>query len=170
MQRRQIRHRESTELTQTKITPRTRPTHEAAHDGALLCADMRTPWTNSERKYVYAPEDPKHSHNYAYYESMGYTIEHHVKDGVRIKMGDNGKVGDPLKWRGNLLMSCSVQRAQEIFESGPTGLTGQKYYDKLMSKIRKNELEKRSHVPGTSEELDTELEQVGLPNGEVFRE
>lgn len=160
MQRKQRPHRQSPDLNQTKVTPRTRPTHEAAHDGSLVNPDPT-------RKYVLAPMDDQHPMNWQYYESMGYEVVKRTPDGVKIRMGDNGKVGDPLKWRGNVLLSCSAERAQEIFESGPTGLTGQKYYDKLMEQIRRNELEKRVNVHGTREELDvSELEQVGS----VFRE
>ena len=62
---------------------------------------------------------------------------------------------------------CRQGRTLNIFESGPTGLTGQNYYDKLMEQIRRNELEKRVNVHGTREEFEvSELEQVGS----VFRE
>lgn len=160
MQTKKRIHRQSPDLNQTKVTPRTRPTHEAAHDGSLVNADPT-------RKYVLAPMDDQHPMNWQYYEAMGYEIVRREEKGVKIRMGDNGKVGDPLKWRGNVLLSCSAERSQEIFENGPTGLTGQKYYDKLMEQIRRNELEKRVNVHGTREEFEvSDLEQVGS----VFRE
>lgn len=160
MQRTKRPHRQSPDLNQTKVTPKTRPTHEAAHDGSLVNF-------NPEVKYVLTPTDEQHPMNWQYYESMGYTICLAEKDGVRIRMGEKAEIGKPLKWRGNVLMSCTKERAQEIFEVGPTGLTGQKYYDKLMTQISRNELEKRVNVQGTREEFDvSELEQVGS----VFRE
>lgn len=160
MQRRQRPHRQSPDLNQTKVTPRTRPTHEAAHDGSLVNA-------KTEGKYILCPTDDQHPMNWMYYESMGYSIVNAEKDGVRIRMGERAEIGKPLKWRGNVLMYCSPERAQEIFEVGPTGLTGQKYYDKLMVQIRQNQLEKRVAVDGMQEIVDVgELEQVGS----VFRE
>lgn len=161
MQRKPAKHRQSPDLNQTKVTPRTRPTHEAAHDGGLVNP-------SPEKKYVLAPTDEQHPMNWVYYEAMGYKIENAEKDGVRIRMGDRVEIGKPLKWRGNVLLSCSLERAQEIFESGPTGLTGQKYYDKLMNQIRRNELEQRIKVPGTEEHYESDLEQVGMQG--VFRE
>ncbi len=162
MQRKPKVHRQSPDLSQTKVTPRTRPVHEARHDGQLLNADP-------ERKYVLAPKDDQHPMNHEYYISMGYRLEDCAKDGVRIVMGTTPVLGKPLEWRGHALLSCTKERAQEIFENGPTGMTGQRYYDKLMAQIKQGNLEKRSAVPGTMEEFDVgELEQN--PSPQVFRE
>jgi len=160
---RKVKHRQSADLNQTKVTPHTRPSHEAAHDGSLINPDPN-------KKYVLAPMDDQHPMNWSYYESMGYSIElcsKTAQDGPRIRMGDRAEPGKPLKWKGNVLLSCSLERAQEIFESGPTGLTGQNYYDKLMKQIQRNELEKRVNVQGTREEL--EVSGLDQP-GSVFRE
>jgi hypothetical protein len=162
MQRSQtVRHRQSPDLTQTKVTPKTRPTHEAGHDGQLSKADP-------ERKYVLAPKDTEHPMSYEYYQAIGYRLEDATPDGVRIRLGEPVVLGKPLAWRGNFLLSCDKERAEEIFLNGPTGLTGQTYYDKLMRKIKNNELEKRISVPGMHEEVDIgELEQN--PAQAVFR-
>lgn len=161
MQRTSVaRHRESPELTQTKVTPRTRPTHEAGHDGQLHRYDPT-------KKYVYAPKDTQHPQSFEYYLAMGYEQEIATPDGVRIRMGEPVVIGQPLGWRGNFLVSCSKERAEEIFLNGPTGLTGQAYYDKLMAKIKRNQLEKPIHVAGTQEEVDVgDLIQNPVP---VFR-
>lgn len=164
MQRtRVLRHRESPDLNQTKVTPRTRPTHEAGHDGQLMKADP-------ERKYVLAPKDPQHPMSHEYYVSIGYELERATPDGVRIRLGEPVVVGEPLGWRGNFLLSCSKERAEEIFLRGPTGLTGQEYYDKLMHKIKRNELEDPVNVAGLRKEVDIgELEQNPDPSLAVFR-
>lgn len=154
-----IRHRQSPDLNQTKVTPKTRPTHEAGNDGQLYKADP-------ERKYVLAPKDPQHPFSYEYYIAMGYRLEDATPDGVRIRLGEPVVDGKPLGWKGHFLLSCSLERAEEIFLHGPTGLTGQTYYDKLMSKAKRNELEKPIHVGGMREEVDIgDLEQ----NIPVFR-
>jgi hypothetical protein len=165
MQRtRAIRHRESPDLNQTKITPRTRPTHEAGHDGQLIKPDP-------ERKYVLAPKDPQHPMSFEVYISHGYELELAKPDGVRIRLGEPVVMGNPLGWKGNFLLSCSKQRAEEIFLKGPTGLTGQEYYDRLMQKIKRNNLESPVNVPGLQMQHDiSELEQNPDPAAQVFRE
>lgn len=164
MQRtRAIRHRESPDLNQTKVTPRTRPTHEAGHDGQLRKADPT-------RKYVLAPKDPQHPMSFEYYVSIGYELEEAKPDGVRINLGEPVVIGNPLAWRGNFLLSCSKERAEEIFLRGPTGLTGQEYYDKLMNKIKGNQLENPVQVSGVQMQHDIgDLEQNPDPSGAVFR-
>lgn len=162
MQRNQtVRHRQSPDLNQTKVTPKTRPTHEAGHDGQLIKPDP-------ERKYVLAPKDSQHPMSYEYYVSIGYRLEDATPDGVRIRLGEPVVVGQPLAWRGNFLLSCDLETSERIFLTGPTGLTGQTYYDKLMGKVKANTLEKPVHVPGMREEVDIgELEQN--PAHQVFR-
>ena len=161
MQRTQtIRHRQSPDLNQTKVTPRTRPTHEAGHDGQLIKPDP-------ERKYVLASKDPQNPQGYEYYISIGYTLEDATPGGVRVRLGEPVVLGSPLAWRGNYLLSCDLETANRIFLDGPAGLTGQNYQDKLMNRIRRNELERRVPVPGTREEVDiSELEQNSAP---IFR-
>lgn len=164
MQRtRVLRHRQSPDLNQTKVTPRTRPTHEAGHDGQLINPDP-------ERKYVLAPKDEQHPMSYAYYVSIGYEVEHAKPDGVRLNLGEPVVIGNPLAWRGMVLLSCSKERAEEIFLRGPTGLTGQEYQDKLMYRIKGNQLEKPVNVPGMQMQHDIgELEQNPDPSAAVFR-
>lgn len=162
MQRRVRKHVQSPDLSQTKVTPRTRPVHEARHDGQLLNADPN-------KKYVLAPKDEGHPFGYAYYESIGYELELCQKDGVRIVLGSPPKEGKPLEWRGCALLSCSKAHAEKLFLEGPNGMTGQNYYDKLMQQIKQGNLEKRTNVPGLSEQWDVgDLEQNAAP--EVFRE
>lgn len=165
MQRsRVIRHRESPDLNQTKVTPKTRPTHEAGHDGSLMKADPT-------RKYVLAPKDTAHPFSFEYYISIGYEQEIAKPDGVRIRLGEPVVIGSPLGWRGNFLLSCSKERAEEIFLKGPAGLTGQEYQDKLMFKIKRAEVDGPTNVPGMRQELDIgDLEQNPDPNQAVFRE
>lgn len=162
MQRSQtVRHRQSPDLNQTKVTPKTRPVHEAGHDGQLSKPDP-------ERKYVLAPKDVRHPMSFEYYVSIGYRLEEATPEGVRIRLGEPVVLGQPLAWKGNFLLSCDLQRAEEIFLNGATGMTGQNYYDRLMSKLKSNTLEKPLHVNGMREEVDiSELEQN--PAQAVFR-
>jgi hypothetical protein len=164
VQRRNRKHVQSPDLNQTKVTPRTRPVHEARHDGQLLNADPN-------KKYVLAPKDEAHPFSYQLYESMGYKLEEAQKDGVRIVLGTTPVIGKPLEWRGHALLSCSKELAEKIFLEGPNGMTGQNYYDKLMQQIKRGNLEKRSNVPGLTEQWEIgELEQNAAPEEGVFRE
>ncbi len=161
MQRQPIRHKQSPDLNQTKVTPKTRPTHEAGHDGQLIKPDP-------ERKYVLAPKDVQHPFSFEYYIAMEYRLEEALPDGVRIRLGEPVVLGQPLAWKGNFLLSCDLATAEKIFLSGPTGMTGQNYYDRLMGKIKSNTLEKPIHVNGAREEVDiSDLEQN--PGQAVFR-
>jgi hypothetical protein len=156
-----FKHRQSPDLNQTKVTPKTRPTHEAGHDGQLLKPD-------AERKYVLAPKDAQHPMSFEYYIAIGYRLEDATPDGVRIRLGEPVVLGQPLAWRGNFLLSCDLERAEEIFLNGATGMTGQNYQDRLMGKIKRNELERPLHVAGMREEVEiSELEQN--PSQAVFR-
>lgn len=159
MQRSQVssRHRQSPDLNQTKVTPRTRPTHEAGHDGQLINADPK-------KKYVLAPKDVQHPFSYEYYQSIGFEQVMAEPDGVRIRLGEPVVVGSPLGWRGMFLMQTTLERAEEIFLRGPTGNTGQEYYDKLMAQAKANRLEKPVSVPGLVEVTDIgDLEQNPIP-------
>lgn len=161
MQRSQnVRHQQSPDLNQTKVTPKTRPTHEAGHDGSLSNAKV-------DRKYVLAPKDVQHPQSFEYYLSIGYELELATPDGVRVRLGEPVVIGSPLGWRGMFLLSCSKERAEEIFLNGPTGLTGQNYYDKLMKKIKGDDLEKKVNVAGLIQHVEVgDLEQNPAP---VFR-
>lgn len=164
MERRTRKHVQSPDLNQTKVTPRTRPVHEASHDGQLKKADPT-------KKYVLAPKDEGHPFSYQYYESIGYKLEEATKDGVRIVLGTTPVLGKPLEWKGHALLSCSKEHADKLFIEGPNGMTGQKYYDNLMQQIKRGSLEKRSNVPGLQEQWEVgDLQQNAAPEEGVFRE
>lgn len=154
---------QSPDLTQTKVTPRTRPAHEAGHDGQLKNFD-------TEKKYVLCDSNDKNPMGYQYYQSIGYDFELCVKDGVRINLGSKPIEGKPLEWRGMVLMSCSKERADEIFRVGPTGNTGQEYFNKLMQRIQSNPTNKKPHeiIPGLTEKYDINDPDDDLANG-TFR-
>ena len=156
------RHKQSPDLSQTKVTPRTRAVHQAAHSGQVRNGDPN-------RKYVLVPFHPNHPMNTNYYKSLGYRIELYEEGGAEVELGVPPVVGEPIEWQGNYLMSCSLQRSQEIFESGPTGNTGQKYQDALMEMIRKNKLERPVNVKGASE-YDVEVPELENGSFPVYRE
>jgi len=149
MQRKNAKNIQSPDLHQTKVTPRTRPVHEAGHAGQLKNADPA-------RKYVLVPMLDNVDQNHEYYQSIGYQIEECKPKGVRIHMGSPAKDGQPLRMRELVLMSTSLENAQKLFEEGPNGMTGQKYHDILMSRIRRNPTNRKQNeiIPGLREQYD----------------
>jgi hypothetical protein len=149
MQRMREKDVQSADWYNGKLNPRSRPPHESGHSGALINADP-------SKKYVMASKANGVDFNFEYYESMGYTIECAVKGGVKIHLGSPAVEGKPLEWRGMVLLSCSLERANEIFQNGPTGNTGQEYFNKLMHKIRKDPTSKKQneHLSYVREEYD----------------
>lgn len=163
MQRRNAKNIQSPDLHQTKVTPRTRPVHEAAHAGQLKNADP-------SKHYVLVPMLDNIDQNHEYYVNAGYKIEIAEKDGVRIHMGSPAKIGEPLRMRELVLVSCSKERSDEIFQVGINGMTGQKYFDTLMSRIRRNPTEKRNNeiIPGLREQYDISDPDGGIEDN-TFR-
>lgn len=163
MQRVRAKNVQSPDLYQTKVTPRSRPVHEAMHDGKLINPDP-------QKKYCLVPKSDEHPMNYQYYQSLGYEVEIAAPKGVRIHMGSPAKDGSPLCMRELVLMSCSIENAQKLFESGPNGMTGQKYYDNLMSRIRRDPTNKKSNeiIPGLREQYDISDPDNGIEDN-TFR-
>ncbi len=163
MQRRNAKNVQTPDLYQTKVTPRSRPVHEAKHNGSLINPDPT-------KKYCLVPTTENMDGNYQAYESMGYQIENCVKGGVRIHMGSPAKDGQPLRMRELVLMSTSLENAQKIFEVGPNGMTGQKYHDTLMARIRRDPTGKRQNeiMPGLREQYEISDPDVGIEDN-TFR-
>jgi hypothetical protein len=150
------RHRmtpDANQVDQSKLTPRTRPVHASRSSGQLEKADPK-------KKYVMVSKKAEDDLSYVYYKSIGFDFEKKTKDGVRIFQGTDVKEGDPLEWRGLVLMSCSLERAHEIFMHGPSGSTGQVYQDKVMQKIKQGRLEKRVDVDGLIQNEMSDTEDV----------
>lgn len=71
-----------------------------------------------------------------YYSAMGYEPELSRSDGVQPQGGRlTRKPGEQIQFRGNLLMSCSLQRSIEIDEVGPDGDSGQRAADAIEDRI-----------------------------------
>lgn len=54
----------------------------------------------------------------SYLASLGYKVEKLSETGVRLRNGDTGNVGDPITWRGNVLMSISKEERDAIDHDG----------------------------------------------------
>lgn len=53
-----------------------------------------------------------------YLASLGYQVEKYREGGVKVKNGDTGNPGDPIMFRGHVLMSISNEQRQAIDQDG----------------------------------------------------
>lgn len=106
-----------------RIDPKPRPTN-GVHTSTLL-KDK-----DPNKKYVWV--NLADSNALSTYEALGYIVEEQ-RDGGPHHMGGklNRKNGERIEWRGNLLMSISLERAMEIEKYGPDGDSGQDLADKI---------------------------------------
>ena len=89
------------------------------------------------RHYVYAHSEDGQHQNVQYYEMLGYRTELCTKGGVRVAQGEKAREGDPLRFWGMVLMSCSPERKAQIDEHGPDGRTGRHLSRAIQNKINK---------------------------------
>ena len=54
----------------------------------------------------------------AYLASLGYQVEKRVEGGVHFKNGEVGQMGEPLMWRGHVLMSIDQETRAQIDADG----------------------------------------------------
>jgi hypothetical protein len=159
------RYAQSQEINQVKFTdakrgPRSRPVHAAAFAGDVLNGEPGV-------HYVKANGGEEEDFNVEYYESIGYEVVKASKGGVRVKQGGKVTIGQPITWRGMVLMSCTKDRHDEIFNNGADGNTGQAYFDNIMLRANKGMLEKRINVPGMYQQEEFSLLEGDDP--EIFR-
>lgn len=141
-----------------KPVVKTRPVHAAAISGQILNKDPK-------KKYVVVSKKEDEDLNYVYYQSIGFDfVRKQEKGGESVYQGTPVKVGEPLEWRGMVVMYCSLERAKEIFLKGPSGSSGQEYQDRLMQKIKQGQLSKRIAVGGMHQMEYSDAEEI-----ETFR-
>ena len=93
------------------------------------------------------------------YESMGYVVESHRKDGVGFG-GRNTKEGSELTSSGHVLMSCTAENYDRINLEGDDGYSGQMGADRIAKELGddplqgRNSLGVRTEASWESEELD----------------
>jgi hypothetical protein len=89
---------------------------------------------NAAHRYVWvfkaAPE-----HGVDYYEGMGYEVVQYTDGDVKPRIGKTMKAGQVVESRGHVLMRTTAERAQEIFEVGDDGMSGQQGADKIEARM-----------------------------------
>ena len=66
-----------------------------------------------------------------YYEGLGYEPVQYTPGGVKSRVGKALKPGDYVESRGHVLMQTTKERAQEIYEFGEDGVSGQRAADEI---------------------------------------
>jgi hypothetical protein len=70
------------------------------------------------------------------YSAAGYVIELDQPGGVKPQGGRlSRKPGEQIEFRGNVLMSCSLERKAEIDEHGVDGDSGQRAADAIENRM-----------------------------------
>lgn len=93
---------------------------------------------NPERKYVRA--NKVGHYGLEFYEWLGYEVEVLAENGVRLA-GVHGtklktsQLGEPITYMDTVLMSCSLERWDEIQRIGPNGDKGQELADIMEARI-----------------------------------
>lgn len=70
-----------------------------------------------------------------YYESLGYQVIRYEEKGGIVLGSLSRRPGEPITFRGNVLMGVDLERAAEIDQYGPDGGSGQEYCDQIASQI-----------------------------------
>lgn len=116
----------------TRNDPSPRPADGASDGTRLLNKDPN-------KHYVFVATSP----NYVIgeYEDRGYQVEVLEEGGVSLSRSRRGsKVGEEIRYRDMVLMSCSKERKAELDQFGEFGNTGWAKADRIEEKI----IDKRS--------------------------
>ncbi len=87
-----------------------------------------------DRKYVWVYKGAA-DFGVDYYEGIGYTPVQYTPGGVKGRLGKALKPGEYVESRGHLLMECTLERANELFEHGEDGASGQKGADLIEARM-----------------------------------
>lgn len=124
----------SNKLTARKDPP-PRPTdgwHSVHHMLKGREPDFKYVWVSEENSLL-GPD---------YYESIGYTVVRYTATGG-VSLGSlTRKPGEPIRFRGNVLMRCTKLREEQIAYYGPDGDTGEELAGRIIRQIND-----RNHVP-----------------------
>lgn len=91
------------------------------------------------REYAFAYKAGTDTESVSYFESLGYVIERWSaeEDGLRLAAGRTSHhKGEPIEYRGHVLMSIEREELERIRKFGPDGNTGSQLTDIMERKVR----------------------------------
>lgn len=128
-----------------------------------------------ERRYVWVSKSAE-EHGISYYEGLGYEPVRYRQGGVKGRLMKALQPGDAIESRGMVLMQTTAERAQEIYEFGDDGQSGQRGADaieKRMFQAKKaaaelnRRIEERSREGNRYFEIRAEEGSIAsIPNGD----
>lgn len=86
-----------------------------------------------------------------YYESIGYHVVRYTEKGGHSIGSLSRKAGEPLRFRGNVLMRCTEERADQIAYYGPDGDTGEELAGRIVRQINDRSFVPREVTKGLSD-------------------
>lgn len=90
-----------------------------------------------------------------YYESIGYDVVNYEETGVRLgRFSSKNKMGQPVTFRGMVLMACPKTQKAWIEQHGEDGTGGQEELDRITAQIQN-----KKFVPS---DVSKGLSQYGL--------
>jgi len=72
-----------------------------------------------------------------HFASIGYEVVEATETGVKLQAARGIVLGQPIEFRGHVLMCVSKERAEEVRQFGEDGNTGQELCDRIESIIRR---------------------------------
>lgn len=138
-----------------RVDPESRPL-----DGAIPFFDVAG--KDPTRDYLWVYKAAGSDFNAEHYEGMGWDVEFYRTGGPRLRMMSVEKLeklnGQVIESRGNVLMSISKERRQEIFENGDDGVSGQKMADVMERRL----LDRSKHMKDAMRGINPRLRDAGF--------
>ena len=138
-----------------RIDPENRPL-----DGAIPFFDVAG--KDPTREYLWVYKAAGLDFNVEHYEGMGWDVESYRTGGPRLRMMSVAKLeklnGQVIESRGNVLMSISKERHQEIVANGDDGVSGQKRADDMERRL----LDRTKHMKDAMRGINPRLRDAGF--------
>ncbi len=126
-----------------------------------------------DRAYVFVNRYQGGVYDTSYFESLGgwaveeglceegerYRIEKYQEGGLRLALGKTVRPGEPLEYRGMVLMSCSKQFKELLEQRGPEGDSGQEDADRVEEIINR-----RGRVADSLSGIGSTNRRTGTPD------
>ena len=128
------------------------PERAARFDPPMIRDDsnMMTRLLNPDPRRKYTLVYKADRTTFAIFRSMGYVVERHSENGVKLLIGETGQSGDEIEFNGHILMSISrAQYDRQYKQGGNFGGLGQNHWDQLEKKIRSKKLNPVKGLPGS---------------------
>ena len=103
----------------------------------------------ADRKYIYVYTNAADGTGVPFYEELGYSVEHHGEGSPRMVGVKKQPSGQPIMFRGHVLMSIPLEEAERIAREGaPMAGTGTAHWDRLEKQLVDKRFDPIGNMPG----------------------